>query len=198
MPGSLGKSLCSFFLVTMALAAAPAKAEEGYVQCAPFARQYSGIQLFGDAAGWWQQASGRYARGHAPQVGSVLVFKASDAMPIGHVAVVSGVVGDREIRVTHANWSNVDGRRGQVERDVSVVDVSDAGDWSSVRVWYAPTGKLGSHAYAVYGFVYGRAQPSVRTVSASVTSPDPLETLIAEVVDGESAQDGGDVRHLRF
>ena len=35
-----------------------------YVQCVPFARQASGIQLYGDALNWWDQADGHYARGH--------------------------------------------------------------------------------------------------------------------------------------
>jgi hypothetical protein len=38
----------------------------GYLQCVPYARQASGIQLFGDARTWWDQAAGRYSRGHAP------------------------------------------------------------------------------------------------------------------------------------
>lgn len=37
-------------------------------------------------------------------------------------------------------------RRGQIERNVRVVDVSSAGDWSMVRVWYAPIGDLGLRA----------------------------------------------------
>lgn len=126
-------------------------------QCAQFARLFSGIQLFGDAWTWWGQALGRYARGYTPQPGSVLVFKPYGAMSRGHVAVVSQVITDRIIQVTHANWSPISGRRGQVEKDVTVVDVSQGGDWSKVKVFYDPTGDLGSTVYPTYGFVYKAA-----------------------------------------
>src|SRR6478672_2506999 len=39
---------------------------ERYSQCVPYARDYSGIQIFGDAWTWWTQANGRYARGQLP------------------------------------------------------------------------------------------------------------------------------------
>ena len=67
---------------------------------------------------------------------------------------VSAIVDDRTILVTHANWSPIDGRRGQVERDVKVIDVSESGDWTAVRVWYAPSEDLGSTAWPVHGFIY--------------------------------------------
>lgn len=123
-------------------------------QCAQFARLFSGIDIRGDAWSWWQKASGRYAKGQTPQAGSVLVFRAAGAMRLGHVAVVSQVLTDRIIQVTHANWSRIDGKRGQVEKDVTVVDVSPAGDWSQVKVWYDPNGALGTTVYPTYGFVY--------------------------------------------
>ena len=107
-------------------------------QCAQFARIFSGINIFGDAYTWWSQALGKYARGFTPQAGSVLVFKPYGPMSRGHVAVVSQVLTDRIIQVTHANWSLIEGHRGQVEKDVTVVDVSDKGDWSKVKVWYDP------------------------------------------------------------
>lgn len=133
--------------------AAPAQATSW--QCAPFARLVSGIQLFGNAATWWKQAIGRYAQGSAPKPGAVLVFKAFGGMRVGHVATVSKVVSDRIIKVTHANWSIINGRRGQVERDVTVVDASPGNDWSRVKVWYGPLKDIGSTAYPVFGFIYG-------------------------------------------
>ncbi len=136
--------------------AAPAAAQS-YLQCAPFARLVSGIQLFGRAADWWEQAKGLYARGVAPQKGAVLSFKSTGAMRAGHVAVVSEVVSNRVIKITHANWSVINGRRGQVEQDVEAVDVSAANDWSEVRVWYAPIGKVGNRAYPTNGFIYKAA-----------------------------------------
>ncbi len=123
-------------------------------QCAQFARMFSGINIFGDAATWWGQALGKYARGFTPEAGSVLVFKPYGPMSRGHVAVVSQVLTDRIIQVTHANWSPINGHRGKVEKDVTVVDVSDRGDWSRVKVWYNPSGDLGTTAYPTYGFVY--------------------------------------------
>lgn len=139
-------------------AAMPAAAHAQAWQCAPFARLESGIELFGAAYKWWAQAVGRYAQGTAPKLGSVLVFKAVGAMRSGHVAVVSKIVSDRIIKVTHANWSIINGRRGQVERDVTVVDASASGDWSKVKVWYAPLKDVGIKAYPVYGFIYKDGQ----------------------------------------
>ena len=74
------------------------------LECAPFARALSGIELRGAAADWWPQAEGRYHRAQTPALGSVLVFRRSARLPDGHVVVVSGVLSDREILVTHANW----------------------------------------------------------------------------------------------
>jgi len=109
-----------FAAMTLLIACAtPAAAQEfsgGYLQCAPFARQISGIQLFGNASTWWTQAEGRYTRGGAPKVGAILSFQATSHMRAGHVAVVSSVESARVIRVTHANWSVINGSRGQIER----------------------------------------------------------------------------------
>ena len=166
--------------------AGSAKAEN-YLQCVPFARMMSGIQLFGDAWTWWTEAAGKYAQGFTPKSGAVLVFKRNGMMNRGHVAVVSQVLTDRVIQVSHANWSMIEGARGQVEKDVTVVDVSPAGDWSQVKVWYDPARDLGSTVYPTYGFIYQStqsaarqaAQGAVRTVAenamsqlaASVASP---------------------------
>jgi Surface antigen len=146
--------------VILIACAAPASAQSygRYWQCAPFAREISGIQLFGRAAAWWDQAAGRYDRGNAPRVGSVLSFKAMGKMPAGHVAMVSEVVSERVIHVTHANWSPINGRRGQVEENVEVIDVSPANDWTEVRVWYAPLGGLGTSSYATNGFIYAQSE----------------------------------------
>lgn len=118
------------------------------LECAPFAREATGIQLYGDAASWWDQAEGRYARGQDPVPGGVLVFRRSGRLASGHVSVVSRVLSAREILVTQANWV-----RRRVTRDEPVVDVSPRGDWSAVRVWWAPVGALGTGVYPTYGFV---------------------------------------------
>lgn len=81
-------------------------------------------------------------------------------MRLGHVAVVSQVITDRIIQITHANWSPIDGSRGQIEKNVTVIDVSAAGDWSLVKVWYDPSRDLGSTTYPTYGFIYQDGQAS--------------------------------------
>ncbi|PZU11048.1 MAG: CHAP domain-containing protein [Sphingomonas sp.] len=147
-----------------ALSAPTAANAQTYWQCAPFARVFSGIQLFGAAASWWHQAIGKYAHGEAPKMGSVLVFKAIGAMRSGHVATVTKIVSDRIIKVTHANWG---GAKGRVERDVTVVDASPAGDWSQVKVWYSPIGNIGTRAYPTYGFIYNGAKAVAAEASAA-------------------------------
>lgn len=131
---------------------------DGYWQCVPFARLMSGIQIFGDARTWWGQAIGKYETGFTPKAGAVLCFKPTGRMNLGHVAFVSQVLTDRVIQVTHANWSVMNGARGQVEKDVTVVDVSPAGDWSQVKVWYDPIRDLGTTVYPTHGFIYQNQQ----------------------------------------
>lgn len=127
-----------------------------YLQCVPYARQVSGIQLFGDAHTWWDQAEGRYERGFTPKPGAVMSFHPYGAMHLGHVAMVSRVIDSRTVLLRHANWSPINGTRGQKENDVRAVDVSDANDWSAVRVWYAPIQGLGTTHWPVDGFIYNR------------------------------------------
>ena len=158
-------------------------------QCAQFARMFSGIQIFGDAWTWWEQAMGKYARGFTPEAGSVLVFKPFGPMSRGHVAVVQQVLTDRIIQVTHANWSPIDGQRGQIENNVTVVDVSDRGDWSKVKVWYKPSGDLGTTSYPTYGFVYkaavsaASAFSAARAATASAFDPASRAALSAQIAD---------------
>src|SRR3954462_3734204 len=130
------------------MAATPAMAQ--FWQCAPYAREISGIDIHGNANTWWTQAAGHYARGHAPKAGAGLSVASSGRMKLGHVAMVSVVISDREVLLTHANWS----RRGGIETNVRAIDVSAAGDWSQVKVWYGPVGGLGTSAYAAKGFIY--------------------------------------------
>jgi surface antigen len=148
---SLGLSL-ALLMSSGSLHAAEKKSP--YWQCVTFARAYTGMQIFGDAWTWWDKAAGKYATGHQPQPGAVLAFPSQGRMSRGHVAVVSRVVTERIITITHANWSPIGGRRGQVEEDVTVVDVSDKGDWSEVKVWYDPLKDIGSSTYRTYGFIY--------------------------------------------
>jgi surface antigen len=135
-----------------------------YWQCVTFARMFSGIQIFGDAWTWWSKASEKYATGKAPQAGAVLVFKPNGKMKLGHVAVVSEVLTDRIIQITHANWG---GSRGKVEKDVTLVDVSVRGDWSQVKVWYNPIGDMGTSVYPTYGFIYQAAKDATEKLASS-------------------------------
>lgn len=148
-------------------AATPAMAA-GYLQCVPFARAESGVEIFGNAETWWHQAAGKYDRGTEPRVGAVMAMPGTRAMPLGHVAVVTRIVSDREIRISHSNWSPIGGRRGQVERDVRAIDVSAAGDWSQVRIWYAPIRDLGLRANPVQGFIYPAGTPKRPSFDAPV------------------------------
>ncbi len=140
---------------------------DGYWQCVPFARLMSGIQIFGDARTWWGQAAGKYDTGAVPKIGSVLSFKPTARMNLGHVAFVSQVLTDRVIQVTHANWSIIEGDRGQIEKDVTVVDVSPNGDWTQVKVWYDPIRDLGTSVYPTNGFIYQDAQATKIAVATS-------------------------------
>jgi surface antigen len=158
--------LCSIALALSVLPASADAATGTFWSCAPFARMFSGIQLFGNAATWWSQAVGKYTRGGAPKAGSVMVFKAIGSMRVGHVATVSQIVSDRVIKVTHANWS----ARGQVEHDVMVMDTSAKNDWSQVRVWFKNLHDLGTHSYPVYGFIYGGKDAAAATGATGDTA----------------------------
>lgn len=149
---------------TVALAV-PADAQDRYWQCAMFARTFSGLQIYGDAWTWWDKAQGNYTRGTRPRIGAVMAFEPSARMRLGHVATVTGIEDARTITVTHANWSPINGTRGQIERDVRVRDVSQDNDWSQVRVWFAPLGDLGTTAWPVRGFIY---PDRIRTPEAGV------------------------------
>ncbi|MBY0520330.1 MAG: CHAP domain-containing protein [Sphingomonas sp.] len=173
-----------FALVLSCVLMTGAPAVAGTLQCVPFAREVSGIYIRGNANTWWQQAEGRYAKGHAPKAGAVLTFSAISKMRYGHVAMVSRVVSDREVLLTHANWS----RRGGIERDVRAIDVSEAGDWSAVRVWYGPTGGLGTTVYPTRGFIYADGalvdqvipplQIASKPVAHGPTDPRGIFTLV--------------------
>jgi len=146
-------------------------------QCVPFARLMSGIQIFGDAHTWWAQAAGRYPTGYTPKTGAVLCFKPTGRMRLGHVAVVTQVLTDRVIQITHANWSLIDGGRGHVEKNVTVVDVSPAGDWSQVKVWNNPSRDLGTTTYPTYGFIY---QDAYATASAKIAAAQDAAVTLAQ------------------
>jgi surface antigen len=119
------------------------------VQCVPYARERSGVALYGDAGTWWDKAKGRYAKRQTPEVGAVIVLAGYAGPGRGHVGVVSAVVSQREIRLDHANWLG----DGAIYVADPVADVSPENDWSEVRVWNPRTTAWGQKTYVVEGFI---------------------------------------------
>jgi hypothetical protein len=120
------------------------------LQCVPFARQVSGVEIYGNANTWWTQAAGRYPRSNQPAFGSVFVMRGYNTTARGHVAVVTHVDSSRLIRVDQANWLN----GGEISRSVPILDVSPNNDWSEVRVWHIPGGHWGGRIYRADGFIH--------------------------------------------
>ncbi len=145
------------------------------IQCVAFARADSDVQLPGNAANWWDNAAGIYARGASPEVGSVLNFRANARMRLGHVAVVSSVLNSREVLIDQSHWN-----RNGVSRDVSVVDVSPDNDWSAVRVAVGHAETYGS-IYPTYGFIYPRPDNGVVVANATSDAPQRLSRHRHEV-----------------
>jgi surface antigen len=144
------------------------------LQCVPFARRESGVEIFGDANTWWRQARGRYETTDAPSEGAVLVLHGYASSSRGHVAVVKETVSPRLIIVDHANWLN----GGEITRDVPIMDASAAGDWSEVRVWHVPGRQWGARTYRVQGFILNMLTEAAR-LEAAEQSAAAHETALA-------------------
>lgn len=129
------------------------------LQCVPYARAISGIELYGDASKWWDLAAGHYVRSNEPNLGAVLVLTGSSHH--GHVAVVTAIDSPRQIRVDHANWLN----DGRIYHNDPVIDVSPDNDWSQVKVWDARDMVMGSRTYSVRGFISPAADRDERVAS---------------------------------
>lgn len=119
------------------------------LQCVPFARQESGIEIYGNASTWWAQAASRFDTASAPTEGAVIVMRGYRNPNRGHVGVVRQVINRRLILLDHANWMN----RGEITRAVPVRDVSPNGDWSQVQVWNVAGRHWGGRIYVVQGFI---------------------------------------------
>jgi len=155
--------------------------------CALYARAETGVALYGSAGGWWDEAGGRYDRGHVPAVGSILVFKRTRQIPSGHVAVVARVISAHEILVDHANWYH-----GTVSRGMSVIDTSPSHDWTSVAVINPPSGTHGRD-YPTYGFVYpGRGPQEI----ADIPSQGGVGSYLAEARQFADVSSGSVPLHL--
>ena len=161
----------------------------GGLQCVPFARENTGIELAGNAGTWWNAAEGVYERGARPEVGSVLNFRSNGRMRMGHVAVVTRVADSRNIEIDHANWAGPGAVRGGVSRNISVVDVSERNDWSAVRVALGHSEDFGS-VYPTYGFIYDRPDKGVMVAN---TATAPVPELNAAPRDLRPAADRYDV-----
>ena len=138
------------------------------LQCVPYARKVSGIPIRGDAWTWWETAEGGYRKDSKPAVGSVLAFKRTWRLRLGHVAVVTKILNDREIVVEHANWLN----RGNIHKSTPVRDVSKANDWSAVRLWYTPGMIWGRRTYSAHGFIHPRHRVSALSLSRVLDIPE--------------------------
>ena len=126
------------------------------MQCATYAREHSGIKIFGDAYTWWDKAEGKYPRNGLPEPGTVMVLNNYAGDTRGHLAVVRRLVSAREIRVDHANWF----ADGSIYVNNPVEDVSSDNDWSVVRVFNLKTGAWGSRLYPVQGFIGAAGGPA--------------------------------------
>jgi hypothetical protein len=134
------------------------------MQCVPFVREITGIELYGNANTWWPTAAGKgYQRGTRPMVGAVLVLKESDRLRDGHVAAVRQIVSPREIRVTHANWGQDAATRRMVHDAMPVIDASPANDWSQPRFWNERSQSYGA-VYPAFGFIYPSSNKERRNV----------------------------------
>jgi surface antigen len=131
------------------------------IQCVAFAKWDTGMDITGNARDWWSKAAGVYERGARPEPGSVLSFRPNERMPLGHVAVVSGIEDSRTIIIDQSHWNS----RG-ISRDIEVKDVSEDNDWSAVRVQLGHGGGFGS-IYPTHGFIYPR--PDQGTLQANLT-----------------------------
>lgn len=139
------------------------------LQCVPYARMVSGIELRGDAKTWWESAAGRFRRGQQPAPGAVLVMKGSSKTPHGHVGVVTKILNEREILIDHANWLN----NRKIHLATPVIDVSPNNDWTAVRVWYTPGAHYGAHVYPTDGFIYADAPHIFVTVADANVRAQP-------------------------
>ncbi len=133
----------------------------GYViQCVAYAKQASGIVLRGNARDWWYNAIGIYDRGSNPTPGSVLNFRGTRRMPLGHVAVVRRVIDNRTITVDQSHWA-----RAGISHNMRVIDVSLNNDWSAVRVSLNNHSMTYGSVYPTYGFIYPHHNHNVMQVS---------------------------------
>jgi len=164
---------------------APSTVEGTHLQCVPYARDHSSVNIFGNANTWWAKANGVYARGGSPLLGSVMVL-GGYSRNRGHVAVVRSITSAREIRIDHANWLD----DGAVYVNDPVVDVSADNDWTQVKVWNIRSGSWGTKTYRVLGFI-GPGPAGSPAVASNTPANDPIARQIA-AADPDSDDSDGD------
>ena len=120
-----------------------------HLQCVPYARAVSGVNIFGDAWTWWQKATGKYAKSGVPSLRAVMVLFHYAGPDRAHLAVVTAMPSSREVRIDHANWLD----QGRVYTNVPVYDMSPDNDWSVVKVYNPATRDWGTRVYDVQGFI---------------------------------------------
>lgn len=166
---------------------APATVEGTQLQCVPYARDHSNINIHGDAYTWWDKAAGLYARGDTPLLGSVMVLNGYGRHR-AHVAVVHAILNAHEILINHANWLN----DGAVYVNDPVKDVSADNDWTQVKVWNIRTGSWGTRVYNVQGFI-GPGKADGNAVVASNAPRDDTDPIARQIAaSGNDANDSSD------
>jgi surface antigen len=150
--------------------------------CALYARAVTGVDLHGAAGSWWYKAAGRYPRGQVPLPGSILVFRPTRAMPSGHVAVVTKVIGPSMVLVDQSNWYH-----GRVTLGTPVADTSPNHDWTTVAVMNLDSGQLGRDN-PTFGFVYPQNILG-QQVAAAAGGPDS-SALVTRIVYDPNQQVG--------
>jgi hypothetical protein len=144
-------------------------ARRGFLNCVQYVKQATDFELSGNAWTWWGNAQGRYRTAQRPQEGAVLVFKRTKKMPYGHVAVVADVIDKRTIRIEHANWAPPGGRKGRVSSEM-VKDISEANDWTLVRVEWKPAASFG-RPYPTNGFILPDNARGMKGIAVSAPIP---------------------------
>jgi hypothetical protein len=165
----------------------PSTVEGTALQCVPYAREHSGVNIHGDAYTWWDKAAGVYARGDTPIVGNVMVLNGYAGRHRAHVAVVRRIVNSRKILIDHANWLD----DGAVYVNDPVIDVSDNNDWTAVKVWNIRSGSWGTKVYKVQGFISPNPANGSPLV-ASLETPSPADPIALQIAASNGDIDDSD------
>lgn len=119
----------------------------GSVQCAPYAREHSAVNLRGAAASWWGEAQGQYNRTSSPCGGcaGVSIYR--------QAAIGPCFCGQTGAKFPPCAGGSRKLGAGEVTHRAPVVDVSPNNNWTRVRVWWSPIHAMGKTVYPVYGFI---------------------------------------------